>query len=120
MRRLEEGGRTSSSEEWSDMRARGEKGYVSMPWLAIDGESLSLKLTHVPRVIFLLLPVRHDRRRGGLGRLLQGRLPSRTDRRLLLRCPLHRRPQTWLGPLLHCLACKGRKVCPPLSLSPSF
>ena len=80
--------------------------------------SLLLSVLNVSRILFLLLPVRHDRRRGGLGRLLQGRLSPRPHRRHLFRRPLHRRPQARLGSLFHCLARQGCKVCSHPSFSP--
>ena len=52
----------------------------------------------------------HDRGRRGLGRLCQGRVPSRTHWRLLLRRPLRRRQEARLGPFLDSMARKGYKV----------
>ena len=67
---------------------------------------------HVTRGLLRLfsLSFRHDRGRGGLGRLCQGRVPPRTHRRRLLRRKIPRRQKAWLGPFLHRLARKGHKV----------
>lgn len=52
----------------------------------------------------------HDRGRGGLGGLRQGRVPPRPHRRRLLRRQVSSRPQARLGPFFHRMARKGHKV----------
>ena len=59
---------------------------------------------HVSRFLFLAIRFHHDRRRGGLGGLRQGRLPSRQNRRCVFRWPVCSRQKARLGAFFNCLA----------------
>lgn len=105
--------------DWAGSRKRPYLWRSAYLWITtVAGCRDSYCLKYVTRGLLRLFSLSfcHDRGRGGLGGLCQGRVPSRTHRRLLLRRPLCRRQETRLGPLLHRLARKRYKVS---ALSPS-